>query len=315
MNIIGEFSRLSKLKVWVEYTFPNLYEYFYLHPYYHFIDPFNDRNTRKLIKKQGLPELQQVQIETINKCNGICKFCPGNKIDDTRIRTLMNDSLFHSIIFQLKEMDFSHTLVMQCNNEPLLDPQILERVKYARENLPNAYIVMYTNGNLLNYDKINSLITNLDMLYIDNYYSTSRIDRVNPATKLVYEYIKDHPEHSDRVTVIFNRIDAKRGSRAGLATNRKFVHLKSICNYPFTDMNIMPDGKLTMCCNDTMAFTEIGDLNKESIKDAFNNFSYRSIRKEMLRGGRQEIYRCHNCDACNYPPSFIPKIMAYLGGN
>ena len=315
MDIIGEFSRLSNLKVLFEYTFPNLYEYLYLHPYYYFIDPFNDYNIRKMIKEEALPELRCVQIETINKCNGTCRFCPGNIIDDTRKKIIMSDKLFTSIITQLKDMNYSGKVVMQCNNEPLLDSKILDRVAFARKNLPNAYLLMYTNGTLLNYDRINSLITNLDMLYLDNYYIASSDDRVNPATKMAYEYIKEHPEYSNRLTVIFNRVDAKRGSRAGLATNRKFVHLRSICDYPFTDMNIMPDGKLTMCCNDSMAFTEIGDLNVEKIKDAFNNFNYNSIRKDMLRGGRREIKRCLNCDALNHPPKIIPKLMSYLGGN
>lgn len=315
MKIIGEFSRLSRGKAWIEQKYPNLYEYLYIHPYYYLIDPFNDINVRNKIKKENLPELKQVQIETINKCNGSCAFCPGNRKDDTRERKVMSDGLFLSIITQLSDMDFSGKVVMQCNNEPLLDPKIIDRIKTAREMLPNAYLLMYTNGILLNYRRLNDIICNLDMLYLDNYYEKGRRNRVNPSTRMAFAYIRDHPEYTDNLTVIFTRIDAKRGSRAGLATNRKFVELKSICDYPFTDMNIMPDGKLTMCCNDTMAFTEVGDLTKESIKEAFMNESISNVRNNMLKFGRSVFARCKYCDACNYPPEIIPKLTAWLGGN
>lgn len=116
-----------------------------------------------------MPDFQDIQIETCNRCNNDCPFCPANRNNDTRKPRFMDEELFYSIIDQLYAMDYHGTISLFSNNEPLLDGRILKFVEYARKCLPNAIHYLYTNGILLNAEKFSALVKNLDVLIIDNY--------------------------------------------------------------------------------------------------------------------------------------------------
>lgn len=87
---------------------------------------------------------EHVEIETINRCNGTCDFCPVSKNNDSRKYAIMDRKLYESIISQLAEIDYSGRLALFSNNEPFLDEDIIDKHKYAREKLPKAKMHLYT---------------------------------------------------------------------------------------------------------------------------------------------------------------------------
>jgi MoaA/NifB/PqqE/SkfB family radical SAM enzyme len=105
------------------------------------------------IAMKGVPLFKLVEIETINRCNGVCEFCPVNKKVDPREKKVMTLDLFRSIISQLRDMDYDGGLSLFSNNEPLLDERIVELSEYARNALPKARIHMYSNGTLFTIEK------------------------------------------------------------------------------------------------------------------------------------------------------------------
>jgi MoaA/NifB/PqqE/SkfB family radical SAM enzyme len=309
VEIIGEFSKLSKIKVAVERKFPKLYEYCYLHPGYWVYDIFNGIITRKEINLG--PRLNLIEIETLNRCNGDCQFCPVNKKDDPRLKIEMREELFRNIIDQLHDMHFTGQINLQSNSEGLLDKRIWGFMSYARARLPDANIVFFTNGYLLNYERLDFFMKHISHLYLDNYNDKSEF---NPASRMALLYINDHPEFSSKLTILVTRKDMKRGSRGGLVKNRIFQHLNSPCIYPWVQMIIRPDGKLSLCCNDAIGSVTLGDLTRQNILDAWNGPEYQRIREKMLRG-RQEIFRCRNCDSCVNRPKALIKIRRFMGGS
>ena len=62
-----------------------------------------DMNVEQLYK--NLPLFDHVEIETINRCNGVCAFCPVNINNDSRVFSIMQEELFEKIIDELAEMD------------------------------------------------------------------------------------------------------------------------------------------------------------------------------------------------------------------
>ena len=74
-------------------------------------------------------KLKSIQIETIQGCTLHCSFCPNSKIDYTM--KLMSKKLYHSIIDQLKEMDFTGRVSPFLMNEPLLDKRLVSLVEYT----------------------------------------------------------------------------------------------------------------------------------------------------------------------------------------
>ena len=120
------------------------------------------RRVNEICNKKEL--FNHIEVETINRCNGVCSFCPINTTRDPREKRIMSQELFEDIIDQLAEMQYGGKIALFSNNEPMLDERIIDFYKYTREKLPNAWIFMFTNGTLLTLDKFKKLIPFLDEL-------------------------------------------------------------------------------------------------------------------------------------------------------
>lgn len=236
-----------------------------------------------------------VEIETVNRCNGNCSFCPVSKKNDTRVYKEMSDDLFHNIIDQLSEMNYGGRLALFSNNEPFLDSKILQRHKYAREKLPNARMHLFTNGTLLSIDIFRELMLYLDELIIDNYQQDLKL--IKPCRDIV-DYCEEHPELKKKVTIVLRKPQEILTSRGGDAPNRIIMpsYKKDRCILPYKQMIIRPDGKVSLCCNDPLGKNTLGDLAKEKIWEVWNNQRFNVVR-EALYHGRENWPHCRSCDA------------------
>lgn len=236
-----------------------------------------------------------VEIETYNRCNGVCEFCPVSVKADTRSEKLMPESLFYKIIGELSEMSFRGELGLFSNNEPFLDRRIIGFCKYAREKLPNAKIYIITNGTLLTMDMFIEVIDYLDELIIDNYNAKLEL---TPNNVKIKNYCEDHPELKEKVAIVLRNPKEILTSRAGQAPNRTKTEQNSAvkCCLPFRQLIIRPDGKVSICCNDALGYSNMGDVNEESLVDIWWGERFKEVREKILAGGRKETGFCRNCD-------------------
>ena len=240
------------------------------------------------------PIFNHIEIETYNRCNGSCDFCPVSKLRDKRPETFMSQKLFYNIIDQLRDMDYRGRLSLFSNNEPFLDERIIDFQAYARKRLPNAYMQLLTNGTLLSLDKFKSIIDDLDYLIIDNY--NDRLE-LNKTSKIIKSYCEEHKELIEKVTIVIRNPREILTSRGGEAPNRKDMksYPNAACCLPFRQLIIRPDGKVSMCCNDPLGKTAMGDLTKVSIMDVWQNEQFQTIINSLL-DGRKNIEHCKFCD-------------------
>lgn len=240
------------------------------------------------------PLFNHVEIETINRCNGTCSFCPINKNIDPRQKAVMTWKMFQSIILQLKEINYSGRLALFSNNEPLLDERIIEWSRYTREQLPHARMHMFTNGTLLTIDKFKELVDILDELIIDNYHQELKL--IKPCQE-IQKYCQEFPELTKKVTIVLRKPQEILTSRGGNAPNRKDIgnYAKDRCVLPFKQMIIRPDGKISLCCNDAIGKYTLGDLTKDSLKDIWYGPRFQMVRK-CLYEGRDNWGNCQHCD-------------------
>lgn len=124
---------------------------------------------KNFLESETIPDFCTIEIETQNRCNNDCPFCPVNRNNDTRKHAVMDEKIFYELIDQLRAMDYRGTISLFSNNEPLIDKRILHFIEHARKNLPNARHALYTNAILLDKEKFSVLVENLDLLIIDNY--------------------------------------------------------------------------------------------------------------------------------------------------
>ena len=80
-----------------------------------------------------------IEIETLNRCNGKCSFCPINATAPQRQYAKMDEQVFKKIIDELSEMGFDRKVALFSNNEPFLDERIIDFAKYASFDYGKIY--------------------------------------------------------------------------------------------------------------------------------------------------------------------------------
>ncbi len=155
---------------------------------------------------------------------------------------------------------------------------------------------MSTNGLLLDVDKVKAIVPWLDQLIINNYCLNMKM---HDNVQVIYEYVKAHPQEFGDVDILIQIRYLKEvlTNRAGSAPNKqsKGKVIKETCLMPYTDMWIMPNGKMGICCCDNFETTELADLNKVSLKEGWNSAKYRELR-DAVKNGRQNYPFCKYCD-------------------
>ncbi|MBQ8592123.1 MAG: SPASM domain-containing protein [Lachnospiraceae bacterium] len=251
---------------------------------------------KMFMESETVPYPNIVNLETINRCNSTCEFCTANKNAEKRPYCRMEDSLFYSVIDQLRDWGYKGHLTMYGNNEPWLDTRIVEFHKYARKQLPDAYIFMSTNGLLLTIDKVKSIVPYVNQLIINNYCLDMKL---HDNIKEIYDYVKANPDEFKDVDILIQMRYLKEvlTNRAGSAPNKQATEkvITETCLMPYTDMWIMPDGRLGVCCCDNFEVTNLANLNETPLKDAWNSPKYQEFRKAVAKG-RQNYPFCKHCD-------------------
>ena len=246
------------------------------------------------ITTKGVPLFYRVELETQNRCNGVCSFCPANKNADTRSYAKMTEELYEKIINELHELDYSGGLSLFCNNEPFLDTRLEDFAKTARELLPNAFIEVFSNGTVLKLDRFKKIIPYLDRLIIDNYNDKLKL---NEPTKAIMAYLKENPGLKSKVSIHMRRETGLLSSRGGQApNNKKKKALPISCLLPFYHLYIRPDGKIGLCCVDALYKHTLGDVSEQSLKEIWYSERYSDIRA-AIRKGRENMEVCRFCDS------------------
>lgn len=235
-----------------------------------------------------------VNIETINKCNGFCSFCCCNVKDDTRTLKIMDEEVFKKIIDDLSGINYSGVITLNINNEPFLDEKLIDKLRYVREKIPNAYSYIYTNGSLLTLTKIDTIIKEhlLDELVVNNYSTKYKLNRQNQK---LYDYLKTK-NLNFKITINLRYCREVLSNRANTSPNktgRKIIN--SYCSIPFTDLNIFPNGNVGICCCDTKEITKFGNVMDDEIISIFNNSKFQNLRLKMLNGRSSNEF-CKYCD-------------------
>lgn len=248
-----------------------------------------------------------IEIETINRCNGLCSFCPVNAREKQRPYAKMTQGLFEKIIGELSELDYHGVLSLFSNNEPFLDKRMVEFAKIARNRVPGAYINIATNGSLLSVEKMARIYPFIDHLVIDNYSDCDCGGGISQNIKDILNW-KAENDAADRIQLVMRKQNEVLTSRGGAAPNKH--NTKTIncgCYYPFIQMVVRPDGKCSLCCNDALGRMTLGDVNNLPLKEIWNSQRYRDVRIRMKKQQRKGIPLCQKCDTMYNAALFVER--------
>ncbi|MEI0566357.1 radical SAM/SPASM domain-containing protein [Brachyspira pulli] len=241
-----------------------------------------------------------VYIETVNRCNSTCNFCPVSVGNEKRPYMKMSEELFNKIINDLVDIDYSRSIGLFLTNEPFLDDRIIEFAKIAKTKLPKARLEILTNGSVFTLEKFKESYKYFDYIHINNY---SDDDKLHKNVQEIYDFCKQNPQYIDKTYIAKRKLNEFLSTRGGNVPNRKesLQTLPYLCYLPIVQFPIRPDGKVSLCCCDTYGQMTLGDVNTTSIKDIWNSETYKKINELMLKG-RENLEICKYCDYLDMLP-------------
>lgn len=272
-----------------------------------------------------------LNIEPTNFCNLRCSFCPIHTT--RRPKGYLNLKLYQKIIDELSAEKKLSVLWLHKDGEPLLHPQIIELINYAKRKPVARRIELYSNGVLLT-EKIgrelilaglDSLVLSLDAIDRDSYKKLKQVDdyeqvvenlkrflvtrkkigKINPLLsvktvdagklEIVAKFREQWKDIADSVVV--QKLHDWEGS---IKTHNPQITTQNSnrypCNLPWLSPAITWDGKVSACCvNYQENELTMGDLNKDTLKQVWQSKKYEELRKAHLELDFTNYPTCRNC--------------------
>ena len=268
-------------------------------------------------------------IEVTNFCNHQCVFCANSKM--IRKRGFIEPNFIYRILDEayrlgMKEAGFYAT------GEPLMNPHIFSYIAKAKA-IGYDYVYITTNGALLDEEKMEMLIcSKLDSIKFsinagtrDTYQlihgkndfekvianvkrlSALRRERNKDLKVYVSSVVTNRSidEREELQKLLRNDVDeflfVNVGNQGGLMYkenrylaigNKLQGHDK--CYLPFNSITITHEGYLTACCTDFENYLVIADLNKVSLKEAWESEKFQKLREMHIKKEYGQTM-CNNC--------------------
>lgn len=266
-----------------------------------------------------------VSIEPSNICNAHCVMCPYSKM--TRPKTIMPMELFKKIVDDCHEEGVSN-FNLNFYNEPFLDPFIFDRIKYLKSK--DLKVSLYSNGSVMNEpmdDKIfdsgiDMISFSIDGATKETYEKIRNGLKFEETVKNVLGLIKKKNEmgrSSPKIRVVFVQQEANKNE---LEEYKKFWEDKADsvvistddnrnsnssffkyfkerkpfpCRKIWTEMIVMSNGKVALCCVDADGSIILGDFNSQTLKEIWESDRFKKTRNLHLDFKSNKIHLCKNC--------------------
>ena len=87
------------------------------------------------------------------------------------------------------------------------------------------------------------------------------------------------------------------GGEVTLEGNQKKIVTKTGCMLLMHQMVLLPNGDVTVCCNDLNSKGVIGNLNNQSLFDVYSSAERREYLDKLNSGRKHELELCKNCES------------------
>lgn len=247
--------------------------------------------------KNNFP-IYRVEIDLMNKCNMDCTFCHQSITTYKEPLLRLPDKIFESFMEQLGKINYNHSLYLSCNFEPTLDKDLVKKAKIARELVPKAYLLFFTNALVLNTTKYHDLMQYLSMMFIDNYTMPKGFDRHLPIRPMLGKTMKDMSAEEAHRTVIYLRMQNEILDTISMEapSRSKWQTLDIGCTYPLSELYLGADGNCYLCSKDVMYRHPYGNLGLQSLKEVWYGEQITKYRNSLLNHWRKGIDICEKCD-------------------
>lgn len=286
---------------------------------------YEDRIRQSVKRFSALPF--RVMIENTNICNADCTFCPHKAM--RRPSGVMDMALFKKIIDDCSSSGVDYVTIYGFG-EPLMDRLFFERVRYAKEKGIKR-VTTNTNAFYLDEEKIDLLIkSGIDEVYVSfDAFSAATFKKIRPnldfnkvRQNILGLLAKRAEAGSSRPQVVLSFVESPLNSkevslylrywkgRADFVSisiahnwtgqikdkNLQGAALRDPCRLLWTDMFILYNGDVALCCNDYEGRVIIGNIKNRSIKDIWGGDILAKLREVHLRKNFSALGLCEKCN-------------------
>lgn len=274
-------------------------------------------------------------IEPSSKCNLRCKMCFQSSDtfkNSNQNNSIMSMDLYNKIMSELDENNL-YSIVFASRGEPLLNPNISEMIKIAKEK--NVLdIKLNTNAVLLNEKLARKLLqSGLDLIVfsidsiIPEHYKAIRGVDLNIVLKNINNFLKIKKEEfpnsklKTRVSMVITNkykenlddevIKAKeywlsKVDELAIKSENDFIHIYdnqeylenqlNVCNLLWERLYIWSNGDVNPCDIDHLSTLKLGNLNEgNTIKEIWNSKRMNNLREDHLKNRNNMKCVCKNC--------------------
>jgi MoaA/NifB/PqqE/SkfB family radical SAM enzyme len=275
-----------------------------------------------------------LQIQTFTGCNADCIFCPYGETYATQPKGKMAPDLFKRIIDEAA-VHAVRRISPYLMNEPLMDRDLFEKVRYINETIPDCKVVVTSNGHFLTppvVDKILEMRDGIHELYVsfqgidkESYEKTMRgnmsFDRTLANVDQFLETQRRRGVERPKLWITMvdtSVIDARRAvafwrsrgvaSKYTTLENRggnikdaesfsrtRAMSYYTTCTRLFKQAYIMFNGDLVLCCVDYSREQVLGNITNSSIYEVWNGPVATQIRRLYLGHEFDRLPLCGNC--------------------
>jgi len=272
-----------------------------------------------------------LDVESSSMCNLRCPMCPRTiyvKRGMWRYNGNISAPLFRKIIDEGAAKGLC-AVSLNSLGEPLLHPNIVEMVRYAK-NAGILDVFFHTNATLLTPKLAEDLIkAGLDRIVISfDMPDRERYETIRAGAKYgqVIENMRSLKQIRDRraapLLIRVNMVkfpyltqrDVEEMMRLDVADSIGLLDLveypevapqtsfnagyqsKFICPQPLTRLKVFSDGTTAPCCGDVLGDMELGNVAEKTLEEMWNCEKIRNLRKLHCAGFFYKIPLCRACD-------------------
>lgn len=276
-----------------------------------------------------------VQFETHSACNAACIFCPYSFTHQSQPKGFMSDDLFRKIVAELKLHKVRRISPYMNNEPFLDKDMVNKLVYIKKEIPDSKIVLTTNGSrifkdvadNLVKYNPLDYLYISFQGVEKEGYEETMRGSLKFEETMENVLYLISRLKQSKAkkpfkviVTMVAtNKIDPVKAvnfwkekgvlakwtpleNRGGNIskfnelkpkdfTSRRFVN----CTRLFKQAYILFNGDMVLCCTDYTRKVVLGNVEKTSIEEVWNNKKAQSIRRLFFEGRIDQIPLCKEC--------------------
>lgn len=267
---------------------------------------------------------KSILIETLNLCQGECKFCPYKTIRSMEKPVYLEFKRYKEMIQEISKHGIKR-LTLFNNNEPLIDSRIFDFVRYAALKLGKVEITLSTNGRLLSKEVLIKLKeAGLTYLYIsiptinEEHYREIMGTSVKPIIDILIE-IEDkellkmiriavpktkYYDYEEQKSVLERYLlcvwDLEYKSNWNMDKTFDSItdqlEYTGPCDRPLDQMVISSNGDVIICCRDWRYENILGNVYEDNLYDIWHSDKMKSVQNSIIMQDYNNIDCCRDCN-------------------